>query len=123
MDYRLELFQLLFSIEMISAFIIVNISNIIILPKGLELGLLSIPRLFMAISISLLLTGPGRFSIEWNSIKRELVLGGKEMLQSLKWYPQHDPKMIGYEERDGTNNNNNLYESSSLISLTNLLIN
>ena len=53
--------SLLFAIEMISAFIIVNISNVIILPKGYELGLLSTPILFMAISISLLLTGPRRF--------------------------------------------------------------
>ena len=69
---------------MISAFIIVNTSNVVILPEGYELGLLSIPILFMTISISLMLTGPGRFSIEWNIIKRELVPGGKEMLQALK---------------------------------------
>ncbi|MDQ3084784.1 MAG: DoxX family protein [Thermoproteota archaeon] len=75
---------LLFAIEMISAFIIVNISNVIILPEGYELGLLSIPILFMAISTSLMLTGPGRFSIEWNIIKRELVPGGKEVLQGLR---------------------------------------
>ena len=76
--------SLLFAIEMISAFIIVNISKVIILPEGYELGLLSMPILFMAISISLLLTGPGKFSIEWNIIKRELVPGGKEVLQGLK---------------------------------------
>ena len=64
--------SLLFAIEMISAFIIVNILNVIILPKGYELGLLSIPIpipipiLFMTISIYLLLSVPGRFSIEWN---------------------------------------------------------
>ncbi len=75
---------LLFAIEMISAFIIVNISNVVVLPEGYELGLLSIPILFMAISISLMLTGPGRFSIEWNIIKRELVPGGKSILQALK---------------------------------------
>lgn len=76
--------SLLFAIEMISAFIIVNISKVIILPEGYELGLLSISILFMAISISLLLTGPGKFSIEWNIIKREFVPGGKKVLQSLK---------------------------------------
>ena len=75
---------LLFAIEMISAFIIVNISNVVVLPEGYELGLLSIPILFMAMSISLMLTGPGRFSIEWNIIKRELVPGGKSILQALK---------------------------------------
>ncbi len=75
---------LLFAIEMISAFIIVNISNVVVFPEGYELGLLSIPILFMAISISMMLTGPGRFSIEWNIIKRELVPGGKSILQALK---------------------------------------
>ena len=75
---------LLFAVEMISAFIIVNTSNVVILPEGYELGLLSIPILFMAISISLMMTGPGRFSIEWNVIKRELIPGGKEILEALK---------------------------------------
>jgi len=75
---------LLFAIEMISAFIIANTSNVIILPEGYELGLLSIPIVFMAISISLMLTGPGRISLEWNVIKRELVPGGKKVLEGLK---------------------------------------
>lgn len=75
---------LLFAIEMISAFIIVNTSDVVILPEGYELGLLSIPILFMAISISLMLTGPGRFSVEWNIIKRELIPGGKQILEALK---------------------------------------
>jgi hypothetical protein len=38
----------------------------------------------MAISFSLILTEPGRLSVEWNIIKRELVPGGKEILQALK---------------------------------------
>jgi putative oxidoreductase len=75
---------LLFAIEIISAFIIVNISSVVILPEGYELGLLSIPILFMTISISLMLTGPGGFSVEWNIIKRELIPGGKEILEALK---------------------------------------
>ena len=75
---------LLFAIEVISAFIIVNISNVVILPEGYELGLLSIPILFMAISISLMLTGPGRSSVEWNIIKRKLIPAGKEILEALK---------------------------------------
>ena len=75
---------LLFALEMISAFIIVNTSNVVILPEGYELGLLSIPILFMAISFSLFLTGPGRFSVEWNIIKRELIPGGMKVLQALK---------------------------------------
>ncbi|MDN5846896.1 MAG: DoxX family protein [Candidatus Nitrosocosmicus sp.] len=75
---------LLFALEMISAFVIVNTSNVVIFPEGYELGLLSIPILFMAISFSLIFTGPSRFSLEWNIIKRELVPGGKEILQALK---------------------------------------
>jgi hypothetical protein len=34
----------------------------------------------MAISISLLLTGPGRISVEWNVLKRELFPKGKQMV-------------------------------------------
>jgi hypothetical protein len=34
----------------------------------------------MAISISLLLTGPGRISIEWDVLKRELFPKGKEII-------------------------------------------
>ena len=45
---------LLFAIEMISAFIIINTSNVVVLPEGYALGLLSISILFMAISISLM---------------------------------------------------------------------
>jgi hypothetical protein len=41
--------------------------------------------LFKAISIALLLTEPGGFSIGWNIVKPELVLNEKEMvLQTLK---------------------------------------
>jgi putative oxidoreductase len=40
---------------------------------GYELDLL-----LMAISISLLQTGPGRISIEWNVLKRELFAKGKQ---------------------------------------------
>jgi uncharacterized membrane protein YphA (DoxX/SURF4 family) len=40
---------------------------------GYELDLL-----LMAISISLLLTGPGRISVEWNVLKRELFPKGKQ---------------------------------------------
>lgn len=41
---------LLFTIEMISAFIIVNTSKVVILPVGYELGLLSIPIISMTMS-------------------------------------------------------------------------
>ncbi|HEY0580461.1 MAG TPA: hypothetical protein VGC75_07110, partial [Candidatus Nitrosocosmicus sp.] len=72
------------AIEMIGAFIILNISNTIPLPKGYELGLISIPILLMAISISLVFTGPGRISIEWNILKRELIPYGKEIVFGLR---------------------------------------
>ena len=42
---------------------------------GYELDLL-----LMAISISLLLTGPGRISVEWNVLRRELFPRGKEII-------------------------------------------
>lgn len=42
---------------------------------GYELDLLLI-----AISISLLLTGPGRVSIEWNLLKRELIPKGRNIV-------------------------------------------
>jgi putative oxidoreductase len=51
-------------IEMIGAFIILNISHFMHIPKGFEFALLSIPLILLTISISLLLTGPGRISIE-----------------------------------------------------------
>lgn len=75
---------LLFALELISALIIVNTSNVVILPEGYELTSLSIPVSFLAISVSLMLTGLGRFSVEWNIIKHELVPRGTEMLQDLK---------------------------------------
>ena len=74
----------LFAVEMIGAFIILNISHGIPLPKGYESALLSIPILLMAISISLVLTGPGRISIEWDILKRELIPYGKEMVFGLR---------------------------------------
>jgi len=74
----------LFAIEMIGAFIILNISHGIPLPKGYELGLLSIPLLLIAISVSLVLTGPRRISIEWNILKRELIPYGKKIATDLR---------------------------------------
>jgi hypothetical protein len=37
--------------------------------------------LMAAISISLLLTGPGRMSIEWDALKREIFPRGKTLVQ------------------------------------------
>jgi len=48
------------------------IGGIALIVGGYEVDLL-----LMAISISLLLTGPGRISIEWNVLKRELFPKGR----------------------------------------------
>ena len=55
----------MFIIEMIGSTITAKLSRGFV--GGYEVDLL-----LMAISISLLLTGPGRISIEWNVLKREL---------------------------------------------------
>ncbi len=74
----------LFVIEMSGTFIILNLSNGIPLPKGYEIALLAIPILLTAISISLVLTGPERISIEWDILKRELIPYGKEIVPSIR---------------------------------------
>src|ERR671930_2194364 len=61
--------SILFIIEMIGSTIVAKLSRGFV--GGYELDLL-----LMAISISLLLTGPGRISIEWN--ERELFPKGKQ---------------------------------------------
>jgi putative oxidoreductase len=63
----------LFIIEMIGAILNVKLSEGFV--GGYELDLLLI-----AISISLLLTGPGRVSIEWNLLKRELIPKGRNIV-------------------------------------------
>lgn len=50
------------------------------LPRGFLGGGYEVDLLLMAISISLLLTGPGRISVEWNILKRELFPKGKEIV-------------------------------------------
>jgi putative oxidoreductase len=72
----------LFAIEMIGAFIVLNVSHEIPIPKGYELALLPIPILFLAISVSLVLTGPGRISIELDITKRELIPYGKKIVST-----------------------------------------
>jgi putative oxidoreductase len=72
--------SVLFIIEMIGSTIAAKLSKGFV--GGYELDLL-----LMAISISLLLTGPGRISIEWNVLKRELFLKGKQaVLQKQQKY-------------------------------------
>jgi putative oxidoreductase len=68
----------MFIIEMTGSKITANLSRGFV--GGYEVDLL-----LMAISISLLLTGPGRISVEWNVLKRELFPKGKRaVLQQLQ---------------------------------------
>lgn len=70
--------SILFIIEMIGSTIVAKLSRGFV--GGYELDLL-----LMAISISLLMTGPGRISIEWNLLKREIFPKGKQaVLQQLQ---------------------------------------
>ena len=64
----------LFIIDMIGATLLVKISKGFV--GGYELELL-----LMAVCISLLLTGPGRISIEWDVLKREIFPRGKAIVQ------------------------------------------
>jgi putative oxidoreductase len=72
----------IFIIEMIGASLVVWLS------QGFAGGLLLTQAailtssLLTAISISLLLTGPGRISIEWDVLKREVFPRGKYIIQS-----------------------------------------
>jgi putative oxidoreductase len=66
---------ILFIIEMIGATLTVKLS------KGFASGY-DFDLLIVAVSISLLLTGPGQPSIEWNLLKREIFPKGKEMVFS-----------------------------------------
>ncbi|MGA9150994.1 MAG: DoxX family protein [Candidatus Nitrosopolaris sp.] len=68
---------ILFIIEMIGATLTVKLS------KGFVSGY-DFDLLLVAASISLLLTGPGKPSIEWNLLKREIFPRGKEMVYSVR---------------------------------------
>jgi putative oxidoreductase len=73
-----RLASIMFIIEMIGSTITAKLSKGFV--GGYELDLL-----LMAISISLLLTGAGRISIEWNVLKREIFPKGKQaVLQQLQ---------------------------------------
>lgn len=67
----------LFIIDMIGAIFLVK------LPDGF-VGGYELELLLIAISVSLLLTGPGRISIEWDVLKREIFPGGKAIIQKQK---------------------------------------
>jgi putative oxidoreductase len=74
--------SILFIIEMIGAILVAKLSKGFV--GGYEFDLLLI-----AISISLLLTGPGRISVEWNILKRELFPRGKEIVVVLQQQKQN----------------------------------
>jgi putative oxidoreductase len=64
-------------IDMIGAMVLVKI------PDGF-VGGYELESLLIAISVSLLLTGPGRLSIEWDVLKREIFPKGKAIIQKQK---------------------------------------
>jgi putative oxidoreductase len=68
---------ILFIIEMIGATLTAKLQKGFV--SGYEFDLL-----LVAVSISLLLTGPGQPSIEWNLLKREIFPRGKELVLSLR---------------------------------------
>jgi putative oxidoreductase len=77
--------SILFIIEMLGATIVAK------LPKGF-VGGYEFDLLLMSISISLILTGPGRASIEWDLIKRELFPKGKEYMSQQQQKTQGSTK-------------------------------
>jgi putative oxidoreductase len=64
-------------IDMIGAIVLVKI------PDGF-VGGYELESLLIAIFVSLLLTGPGRLSIEWDVLKREIFPKGKAIIQKQK---------------------------------------
>jgi putative oxidoreductase len=73
-------------IDMIGAIILVKLSDGFV--GGYEFELLLI-----AISLSLLLTGPGRISIEWDVLKREIFPNGKTIIRNQKEASQKSVKL------------------------------
>ena len=67
----------LFIIDMIGAVVLVR------LPDGFVDGY-ELESLLIAISVSLLITGPGRISVEWDILKREIFPRGKAIIQKQK---------------------------------------
>jgi putative oxidoreductase len=72
----------IFIIEMIGAALVVWLSQGFAGGPLLKQAAILISSLLTAISISLLLTGPGRISIEWDILKREVSPRGKYIIQS-----------------------------------------
>jgi putative oxidoreductase len=74
----------LFVIEMIGAITILNTTFPFPIPEGYEIAQFSVPMLSLAISLTLIFTGPGRVSIEWDVLKRELIPSGRDMVYSIR---------------------------------------
>lgn len=72
----------IFIIEMIGATLVVWLSQGFAGGPLLKQAAILTSSLLTAISISLLLTGPGRISIEWDVLKREVSPRGKYIIQS-----------------------------------------
>jgi len=72
----------IFIIEMIGATLVVWLSQGFAEGPLLKQAAILTSSLLTAISISLLLTGPGRISIEWDVLKREVFPRGKYIIQS-----------------------------------------
>jgi putative oxidoreductase len=71
----------IFMIEMIGATTVVWLSQGFAGGPLLKQAAMITSSLLMAISISLLLTGPGRLSIEWNVLRRQVFPSGKYIIQ------------------------------------------
>ena len=69
--------SILFIIEMIGASIVAKLSKGFV--GGFELDLL-----LMSVAISLLLTGPGKISVEYDILKREIFPSGKKIVDEIK---------------------------------------
>jgi putative oxidoreductase len=61
----------------------IGVTLIVKLSKGF-VGGYELELLLLAVSISLLLTGPRRISIEWDVLKREIFPRGKAIVQERK---------------------------------------
>jgi putative oxidoreductase len=53
------------------------------LPEGF-VGGFELELLLMSVAISLLLTGPGKISVEYDILKREIFPSGKKMVDEIK---------------------------------------
>jgi putative oxidoreductase len=71
----------IFVIEMIGATIVVWLSQSFVGGPLLKQSTMMTSLLLMAISINLIMTGPGRISIQWNVLKREILPRGRALIQ------------------------------------------